>query len=401
MKITPELIRLAPKTDLHLHLDGSLRIPTLIELAKGAKLELPSYSEAGLLETVFKENYADLPEYLQGFRYTVGVLQTEENLERVAYELAQDNIAEGVHYIEVRFAPQLHLHDELSIDRVLHAVNRGLNRAKEEFNRNEPNIPFAYGIIACAMRRFNKFMSPYFASLLGVMKHAKEKEIFAAASLELVRAAIKLIREDGLPIVGFDLAGEEAGYPAVAHREAFQQAHRHFLKATVHAGEAYGPESIFQAITECYAKRIGHGTFLFAATKIRDERIADRQRYVDNLVDFIASQRIALEVCPTSNLQTIPGMHNDLVNHSLGRMLQEELAVTICTDNRLVSRTNVCKELQLVTETFELSTKQFRDIILAGFKGSFYPGSYKQKREYVRKVITQLDRLLAQPDQRR
>lgn len=394
MKITPELIRLAPKTDLHLHLDGSLRPETLIELARQEKVELPSYTETGLLETVFKEHYADLPEYLQGFRYTVAVLQTEENLERVAYELAQDNIAEGVRYIEVRFAPQLHLHDDLSIDRVLSAVNRGLKRAKEEFNQSAEDIPFEYGIIACAMRRFNKFMSPYFASLLGVMEHAKEKEIFAAASLELVRAAIKLMREDGLPIVGFDLAGEEAGYPAIAHREAFRQAHRHFLKATVHAGEAYGPESIFQAITECYAKRIGHGTFLFAADKIQDERIANPQRYVNNLVDFIASQRIALEVCPTSNLQTIPVMQNNLVNHSLCRMLQEELAVTICTDNRLVSRTNVCKELRLVTETFDLNAKQFRDIILAGFKGSFYPGPYKQKREYVRKVIAKLDTLL-------
>ncbi|MFC1467535.1 adenosine deaminase [Verrucomicrobiota bacterium] len=395
MKITPELIRLAPKTDLHLHLDGSLRIGTLIELAKEAKVKLPAYTESGLLETVFKEHYADLPEYLQGFRYTVGVLQTEENLERVAYELAQDNIAEGVRYIEVRFAPQLHMHDDLTISRVLHAVNRGLNRAKEEFNRAAgTDIPFEYGIIACAMRRFNKFMSPYFANLLGVMKHAKEKEIFAAASLELVRAAISLIREDGLPIVGFDLAGEEAGYPAIVHREAFQQAHRHFLKATVHAGEAYGPESIFQAITECYAKRIGHGTFLFAADKIRDERIANPQQYVNNLVDFIASQRIALEVCPTSNLQTIPVMENNLANHSLRRMLQEELAVTICTDNRLVSRTNVCKELQLVSDTFNLSKKQFRDIILAGFKGGFFPGPYKQKREYVRQVIGKLDGLL-------
>lgn len=395
MKITPELIRQAPKTDLHLHLDGSLRIPTLIELAQEANLTMPSYTENGLREIVFKEKYADLPEYLKGFRYTVGVLQSEENLERAAYELAQDNLEEGVRYIEVRFAPQLHLHDDLTIDRVLQAVNRGLDRAKQAFNRTGPKIPFEYGIIACAMRRFNSFMSPYFSNLLKVMQHAKDKEIFAAASLELVRASIKLIREDGLPIVGFDLAGEEAGFPAIVHREAFQQAHRHFLKATVHAGEAYGPESIFQAITECYAKRIGHGTFLFATDKIQDERIADPQRYVDGLVDFIASQRIALEVCPTSNLQTIPMMQNDLGNHSLGRMLQEEMAVTICTDNRLVSRTTVCKELQLVTDTFDLTEKQFRDIILAGFKGSFYPGPYKQKREYVRKVIEKTDGLLA------
>lgn len=398
MKITPELIRQAPKTDLHLHLDGSLRIPTLIELAQEANLTMPSYTENGLREIVFKEKYADLPEYLKGFRYTVGVLQSEENLERAAYELAQDNLEEGVRYIEVRFAPQLHLHDDLTIDRVLQAVNRGLDRAKQAFNRTGPKIPFEYGIIACAMRRFNSFMSPYFSNLLKVMQHAKDKEIFAAASLELVRASIKLIREDGLPIVGFDLAGEEAGFPAIVHREAFQQAHRHFLKATVHAGEAYGPESIFQAITECYAKRIGHGTFLFATDKIQDERIADPQRYVDGLVDFIASQRIALEVCPTSNLQTIPMMQNDLGNHSLGRMLQEEMAVTICTDNRLVSRTTVCKELQLVTDTFDLTEKQFRDIILAGFKGSFYPGPYKQKREYVRKVIEKIDGLLAHSD---
>lgn len=395
--ITPEFIQRIPKTDLHLHLDGSLRLGTLIELAREGGVELPSYDEAGLRETVFKDQYSSLPDYLTGFAYTCAVLNREENLERVAFELAEDNIREGVRYIEVRFAPQLHVHDELDLPAILRAVCRGLDHAKREHNegatvRDGFDIPFDYGIIACAMRSFNEHMGPYFARMLSVMRYAPRKEVFAAASLELARAVAEIVQDERLPVVGFDLAGEEAGYPAIDHRAAYQYAHSHFIKKTVHAGEAYGPESIFQAITECHANRIGHGTFLFAADMIRDPAIPDPERYVKNLAEYMASQRITIEVCLTSNLQTTPTIQT-VAEHTLRRMIDLNMSVSLCTDNRLVSNTTVSRELELAVEHIPMTRGQFRNLVIAGFKGSFYPGTYSEKRAYVRRVIDRYETL--------
>lgn len=398
--ITRKFIEAIPKTDLHVHLDGSLRLPTLIELAKAAGVELPAYTEEGLKETVFKDHYADLPEYLKGFGLTCAVLQTEENLERVAYELAQDNIAENVRYVEVRFAPQLHIHDGLTIKKIVSAVARGLESAKKEHNTSDTvksgdDLAFDYGIIVCAMRCFNEHYSPYYANLFQVMSYAPKREIFSTASLEVARAADVLAHEEGLPVVGFDLAGEEAGYPAIYHREAYQYAHSHFIKKTVHAGEAYGPESIFQAITECYANRIGHGTFLFATDMIRDPNIENPEAFVHYLAEYIASQRIAFEVCPTSNLQTIPDI-TDVSKHPIRQMLDHNLSVTICTDNRLVSNTSISDEIALVVDHVNITPRQLRNLVVAGFKGSFYPGSYNEKRTYVRQAIDRYDALAAE-----
>ncbi len=396
-RISADFIRRIPKTDLHVHLDGSLRLPTLIELAKQEQVKLPSYEAAGLHETVFKDQYQDLPDYLKGFAYTCGVMNRAENLERVACELAQDSIAENVRYIEVRYAPQLHIHEELELATIVEAVCRGLERARHDHNTSAAvkegrDIPFHFGVILCAMRCFNQYMSPYYAQLLRAMSYAPRKETFAVASLELARSAVHLAHERGLPVVGFDLAGEEAGYPAIDHREAYQYAHRNFIRKTVHAGEAYGPESIFQAITECYANRIGHGTFLFAADMIRSPAIDQPEAFVSYLSEYIASQRIAIEVCPTSNLQTIPQLQ-DLSHHPLRQMLEHNLSVTICTDNRLVSNTSVTQEIVRVTEALGISPRQLRNLVVAGFKGSFFPGSYNEKRFYVRQVLDMYDRI--------
>ena len=395
-KITREFLEKIPKTDLHLHLDGSLRIGTLIELAKAAKVPLPSETEAGLQELVFKEKYQDLPDYLRGFGLTCAVLQNPENLERVAYELAVDNIAENVRYIEVRYAPQLHVRPGFSVEEVIECVNRGLARAQKEHNnspavRQGGEIPFHYGIITCAMRFFNRHMSAYYAQLFDVMPHAPAKEVMAVASLEMARSAAALAHQKGIPVVGFDLAGAEAGFPAIDHKEAYQYAHVHFLKKTVHAGEAYGPESIFQAITECHADRLGHGTWLFAADKIKDPAIKDPDYYVKCLVDYIATRRITLEVCPTSNLQTIPSIES-VADHPLRKMLDANLSVSINTDNRLVSRTSVTRELELVCTHLPVTPAKLRNIILAGFKGSFF-GPYGEKRALVRQVINRYDAL--------
>ena len=396
VQITREFLEKIPKTDLHLHLDGSLRVPTLIELAKAAKVPLPSETEAGLQELVFKEKYRDLPDYLRGFGLTCAVLQNAENLERVAYELAVDNIAENVRYVEVRYAPQLHVRPGFAMEDVVESVNRGLARAQKEHNgtkavREGADIPFHYGIITCAMRFFNRHMSAYYAQLFDVMPHAPAKEVMAVASLEMARSAAALAHQKGIPVVGFDLAGAEAGFPALDHKEAYQHAHVHFLKKTVHAGEAYGPESIFQAITECHADRLGHGTFLFAADKVTDPSIKDPEYYVKCLVDYVATRRITLEVCPTSNLQTIPAIQS-VADHPLRKMLEANLSVSINTDNRLVSRTTVTRELELVCNSLPVTPAKLRNIVLAGFKGSFF-GPYGEKRALVRQVINRYEAL--------
>src|SRR6266478_5666844 len=395
--IPTEFLRRIPKTDLHLHLDGSLRIPTLIELAKRHRVKLPSHTEDGLRRLVFKDGYANLPEYLQGFAYTCAVMQNAESLERIAFELAEDNLAEGVRYIEVRYAPQLHINDSQNMEEVVAAVCHGLGRAQKRHNlskavRTGADVPFHFGIIVCALRFLVPQMSPYYRRLFDVMSYSSPKQVAGAASMELARAAVDLAHNKGLPIVGFDLAGAEAGYPADDHSAAFQYAHDHFIRKTVHAGEAYGPESIFQAITKCHANRIGHGTWLFAHDMVKNPAIPDPVAYTNYLAEYIASQRITIEVCLTSNAQTLPKMR-DLRKHALRQMLDHELSVSICTDNRLVSNTTVSNELQLAIDKLKMTPRELRNVVIAGFKGSFFPGSYREKRDYVRQVINRYETL--------
>lgn len=396
--ITEALIEALPKTDLHVHLDGSIRIGTLIDLAREYHINLPSYEESGLRELVFKDRYANLAEYLTGFSYTGKVLQTEVALERVAYELAIDNQLEGVRYLEVRFAPQLHVHAHMNAVMVLKAVNRGLSRAKEEFNRRpevrggaEPR--FEYGIIACAMRMFTEGFSEYFRNLIEAHRYTPRTNIFAMASAELARAAIIARDREGIPVVGFDLAGEEAGYPAGNHAEAFHLCHKRFMKKTVHAGEAYGPESIFQAITDLYADRIGHGTYLLEADAINDPDIQNREEYVERLGQFIADRRITLEVCLTSNLQTNPNMRS-LDEHTFNKLRAARLSTTICTDNRTVSNTTVTRELMLAVKHMQLDHRDLKSIVIYGFKRSFMNTTYLEKRAYVRQVIDYYDAVI-------
>lgn len=397
MKISAEHLKLLPKTDLHVHLDGSLRLPTLIDLAKRFGVTLPSYTEEGLHDLVFKDRYADLVEYLRGFTYTCAAMQDPDALERVAYEFMQDNVAEGVRYVEVRFAPQLHLNSRVGWRDVFLAVDRGLRKACDEANAEIARLHLdeplhAYGIIVCALRAFDSGASEYYSRFLDVHRFMPRKRVYALASVELARASVELRDQLGIPIVGFDLAGQEKGFPAIDHLEAFQFAHRNFMKKTVHAGEAYGPESIFQAITELHADRIGHGYYLFATDMIADPSIEDPEGYVDDLAEYIADRRITVEVCLTSNLQTNPTLTR-MEEHNFGLMRKAKLSTTICTDNRLVSNTTVTRELGLALDLFELTLKDLRHILIYGFKRSFYPGTYVEKRAYVRSVIDYYERL--------
>lgn len=386
-----KFIATIPKSDVHVHLDGSVRLETLIDLARQQNRELPSYSREGLCELVFKERYQDLGEYLEGFKYVLPILQNPESLERVAYELAIDNLNEGVYYLEVRFAPQLHIHPGLDVQTILTSICRGLDRAAKEFN-NRPEVKtgvvpeFYYGLIICAMRMFETSFSHYYKEFINLLRYTDFREQTGLASLELARAIVHVRDSCGLPIVGFDLAGQEDGYPAIDHKLAFQYAHQNFLKKTVHAGEAYGPESIFQAITELYADRLGHAYHLFSADLIKDPRIKDKNGYIESLTEYVADRRVTIEVCLTSNLQTLPVI-NDIRQHSFQKMLSHGLSVTLCTDNRTVSNTTMTNEIYQAINNFDLTPKQLKNILIYGYKRSFFPGTYLEKRHYVRKVI--------------
>jgi adenosine deaminase len=396
---TREYLQKLPKTDLHLHLDGSIRLSTLIELAKAAKIELPSYTEEGLLETVFKEHYANLEEYLAGFGYACDVMQEPEQLSRIAYELAKDNQAEGVRYIEVRLAPQLHVKEGFNIVDVLQAVSEGLYKAKKEFNARREVVeelepPFEFGLIACAMRFFNEHFSDYFGDFVRIHRYTRPDRVYGLASYELVKAAACARDSKGVPVVGVDLAGPEEGYPPIDHRQAYLEAQRLFLSKTVHAGEAYGPESIFQAITELHADRIGHATSLLNPHVVRDPEILDAQYYVDRLAQVVADQRITLEICLTSNQQTNPA-YRDLIDHPFGKMMRLKLSVSLCTDNRTVSRTTVTNEYEKAITTFGLAQKDLKNLLVYGFKRSFFPGPYTEKRKYVRRCMEYFEKLEA------
>ncbi len=396
-RVPAEFLKRIPKADLHVHLDGSLRLSTLIDLAKKEGVELPDYTEKGLRQKVFKDKYESLVEYLKGFSYTDAVMRNAENIERIAYELGQDAIAEGVRYLEVRFAPQLHANENLPAQEAVRAVVRGLERAKKEHNtspavKKEEDLEFYFGVIACAMRNFNQNMSPYYATLIKALSQASKSEIVSVASLELAKMVVKLAKEEKLPVVGFDLAGEEAGYPAADHLAAYRYVHKHFIRKTVHSGEAYGPESIFQAITDCYANRLGHGTHLFAADMIKDKKVKNKEEYVNSLADYIASERIGIEVCLTSNLQTLPQIKS-VKDHPIKEMIKRGLPVSINTDNRLVSNTTVTKEMDLLVRNVPLAPKELKNIVIAGFKSGFFPGSYVEKRRFVRKVIDRYNAL--------
>ena len=397
--MTRDVIRRLPKTDLHVHLDGSLRLSTLIELAREGGIELPSFTEDGLRETVFHPHCASLGEYLEGFRYTVAVLQDREALERTAFELCEDCQAEGVRYVEIRFAPQLHVRRDFEFSDVVRAVDAGIRRASHAFN-SRPEVAagleprFAAGIILCALRHFTPDLSEGYRRIIEALPEASPHEWHSAASVQVARAAARLKHDEGLLVVGVDLAGREKGHPAEDHRAAYQVAHEAFLGKTVHAGEDYGPESIFQAIGNLHADRIGHGTWLFDESKITGRRITDRKAYVERLAQFVADKRITIEVCLTSNQQTVPELGQDLSRHPFAEMRKRRLSTTFCTDNRLVSNTTVTDEIQRAAEAFGLTDREVRDILVYGFKRSFFPGTYLEKRAYVRDMIDFADSLL-------
>jgi adenosine deaminase len=241
------------------------------------------------------------------------------------------------------------------------------------------------------MRSFSEESSPYYLDFIRLHRYSDLEQVRSLAALETAQAAV-YARDMGVPVVGFDLSGPEHGYPAMDYRDAFSYVHRHFLHKTVHAGEAYGPESIFQAITELHADRIGHGTSLLNPGAVTDPRIKNPHNYVRDLAQFIADRRVTIEVCLTSNQHTSPA-YKDLFRHPFGKMFAQRLSVTICTDNRTVSRTTVTDELYKAVKTFDLSLADLKSIVVYGFKRSFFPGDYALKREYVRRCMEYFEKV--------
>jgi adenosine deaminase len=334
-----ELVEKLPKTDLHVHLDGSLRLQTILDLAERQRVELPANDEEGLRRAMnLGKNCGSLVEYLKAFDVTLRVLQTEEALTRAAYELAEDAARENVRYMEVRYAPMLHTRKGLSLVRVVEAVLQGLRQAQKDF-RIESNV------IICGIRN----VSP-------------------ESSLEMAELAVAYKNRG---VVGFDLAGAEYDHPAKHHLQAFQLVRDNNINVTIHAGEAYGPESIAQAVHVCGAHRIGHGC---------------RLRENGDLLHYVNDHRIPLECCPSSNVQT--GAVRDIASHPLKLYFNLGLRVTVNTDNRLVTDTTVSKELWLCHKEMGLGLHELKQIITSGFKSAFLP--FHVKQQYLRTVSDEL-----------
>lgn len=336
-----EVFRTLPKADLHVHLDGSLRLETILDIARSEGIELPADNVAGLREAIgCGKNFGSLVEYLRGFDITLRVMQTESSLERIAFELAEDAHRENIRYMEVRYAPMLHTRRGLKLTRVVEAVLAGLRRARETYG-------IKANVIICGIRN----ISP-------------------ESSLEMAELAVAY-KSRG--VVGFDLAGAEADFPPKHHRAAFQLVRDNNINCTIHAGEAYGPQSIAQAIHVCGAHRIGHGCRL-----IED----------GDLLQYVNDHRIPLECCPSSNVQT--GAVKDLTTHPLKLYFDLGCRVTINTDNRLITDTSVSKELYLVHTQMGVPFSDIKAMIVAGFKSSFQP--FHEKQAMLRRVTAELER---------
>jgi adenosine deaminase len=327
-------IRTLPKVLLHEHLDGGLRPATVIELAAELGYQgLPTTDPTDLAAWFHRgAQRGNLPEYLEGFAHTTSVMQTPEALERVAFEFIEDMYHDGVVYAEVRFAPVYHTTRGLPQDEVVAAVIRGLERGERTYG-------VEWGLILCAMR------------------HMPD-------SLEAAELAI---RNRDLGVVGFDLAGGEHGFPPKKHVEAFQAIERANFYITIHAGEAYGPESIWQALQYCGAHRLGH------ATRLRDdtEILPDGSMKLGRLAQYILDRRVPLEMCLLSNLHT--GACPSLEEHPFGAFFRRGFRVCLNTDDRLMSDTSMTRETTLATELFDLSLGELEKLSLNGIKSAFAP----------------------------
>ncbi len=331
---TLEQIRSAPKVLLHDHLDGGLRPRTVIELAAEQGYEALPTKDPGELAGWFVEGAArrSLERYLAPFEHTVGVMQTRDALERVAAECAEDLAADGVVYAEVRFAPELHLDGGLTPDQVVEAVLAGFEAATAD-------LPITVGVLVTAMRT-------------------------AANSSEIAELALRH-RDRG--VVGFDIAGSEAGHPPTRHLDAFRTIAAANHHITIHAGEAFGLPSIWEAIQICGAERLGHGVRIVDDIEVA----ADGSVHLGQLASFVRDRRVPLEMCPTSNVHT--GVVDELADHPIGLLTRLRFRVTVNTDNRLMSDITLSREFANLCETFGYGWSDLEWFAVNAMKSSFWP----------------------------
>ncbi|GII03492.1 adenosine deaminase [Planobispora takensis] len=331
---TLEEIRRAPKVLLHDHLDGGLRPETIVDLARETGYDRLPTTDPDSLRTWFQEasDSGSLERYLETFDHTVGVMQTRESLVRVAAECAEDLANDGVVYAEVRYAPEQHTSRGLSLEEVIEAVLEGFRIGSE-----------GRGIRV--------------GTLLTAMRHQ-------ARSMEIAELAVRY-RDVG--VAGFDIAGAEAGYPPTRHLDAFEYLQRENAHFTIHAGEAFGLPSIWQAIQWCGADRLGHGVRIIDDIAVS----GDGEPKLGRLAAYVRDKRIPLEMCPTSNLQT--GAASSIAEHPIGLLRRLNFRVTVNTDNRLMSATTVSQEFAKLVEAFGYGWDDMQWFTINAMKSAFLP----------------------------
>ncbi|MCH7789033.1 MAG: adenosine deaminase [Acidobacteria bacterium] len=344
-RLSEDVINAAPKVLLHDHLDGGLRAPTVIELASQDGYDGLPTTDVDELVTWMQRgaNRKDLTLYLETFAHTVAVMQTADSLERVSRECAEDLVADGVVYAEIRFAPELHTERGLSFDEIIEAVLSGLEQGAVGSN-------LTIRLICSAMRHLTE-------------------------SLEVAQAATRF-RDKG--VVGFDIAGPEDGYPPDDHLLAFQYMQRENFHFTIHAGEAYGPRSIWKALQYCGAERLGHGIRI-----IEDIDTSGDEPTLGRLAQYVRDRRIPLEVCPTSNVNT--GVVQTVADHPIDLLVQLRFRVTVNTDNRLMSGVSLTSEFVALSEAFGYDLDEIEWLTLNAMKSAFL--QFDQRLDIINNVI--------------
>ncbi|MGO1199292.1 MAG: adenosine deaminase [Dermabacteraceae bacterium] len=376
MDLSPALVAALPKVALHDHLDGGLRAATVLELSRELGLPVPGVDEAGPAATGeavpgagsdvdavanwfhAAADSGSLPEYLSTFEHTVALMQTAPQLRRIAREFVEDMAADGVVYAETRWAPHQHTAGGLTLDEAVQAVQDGLDEG-----------------VAAAAQSGRRIVV---GQLLCYLRHLEPSD-------DLVDIAIA---RRGTGVLGLDLAGPEAGFPASWFRAQFERAREHGVRVTIHAGEAEGPSSIADAL-DCGAERIGHGVRLLEDID-QDAAAADGTVPEDlpatggratfpgfgHIAARVHAAQICLEVCPSSNLQT--GGAADFASHPVGPLRRLGFAIALSSDNRLMSRTRTSREMLLVAQTFDWSLTGLEQVVLTGLEAGFAPADVRQ-----------------------
>jgi adenosine deaminase len=346
-----ETIREAPKALLHDHLDGGLRPATVLELATEVGYGELQTSDPGELARWFTRgaDRKSLELYLEGFRHTVALLQTRDALERVAAECAEDLAADNVVYAEVRYAPELSTEGGLTLDEVVTAILAGFREG--EHRARLQGRPIVVKLLVSAMRQ-------------------------AARSVEAAELAVRH-RDEG--VVGFDIAGPEAGFPPTRHLDAFQLIQRENFHVTIHAGESFGLPSIWEALQWCGAERLGHGTRIVDDITVH----ADGSVELGRLAAFVRDRRVPLEMCPTCNVQT--GAAASIEEHPIDLLRRLRYRVTVNTDNRLMSDVTLSSEFQVVADTFGIGLDEMEWLTTNAMKSAFAP--FDERLEIIKETI--------------